>query len=50
LRKTPHDEGYLPCPLVEGRDLLQQYVEVEKGKDELRQRDVGGPFAMLNSN
>jgi hypothetical protein len=29
LRKTPHGEGYLPCPLVEGQDLLQPYVEVE---------------------
>jgi hypothetical protein len=42
LRMTPHTEGYLPCPLAEGKDLLQPFVEVEGGKDELKQQAVGG--------
>jgi hypothetical protein len=36
-RKTPHGEGYLPCPLAEGKDLWQPCFEVEGGKDGLRQ-------------
>jgi hypothetical protein len=31
-------------PLVDGKDLLQRYVEVELGKDALVHQIVGGPF------
>jgi hypothetical protein len=41
-RKTPHGEGYLPCPLAEGKDLWQPCFEVEGGKDGLIQQVVGG--------
>jgi hypothetical protein len=37
---------YLPCPLAEGHDFLQTYVEVEERKDELRHQVVGRHFVV----
>jgi hypothetical protein len=48
LRKTPHGDRCLPCPLAERHDLLQPYVEVEKGKDESRQDNYLGLFSLVN--
>jgi hypothetical protein len=36
FEEAPHGEGYLSCPLAEGKYLLQSYAEVEGEKDELK--------------
>jgi hypothetical protein len=48
--RTPHSDGYLRCPLAEGKDLRKPFFEVEEGRDELKQQVVREPPVVPNTD